>query len=654
MRQKSWLRASRRPRDFLRAFFLLTPASRSITARTLVKLIHSMLRLHPVAMAAQFFGMTTLLALFWEGGIERWFLITWAVMGMTVLHLSLLFARNFWRDRERVARVRIWIRRWTWLAFCSGLVWGIAGAVFPFPTTGVAQVTTVAVVVAVTFASWPIYACWMPSLTAFTLLSLAPLTVAVAVQYSVSRTVISLIIIAVTVFILYCGRRLSEMVVSSILTDAQNQRLVARLKTEIHRAQSARRAAEAESARRAKFFAAANHDLRQPLQAMGIYLDILQRRATPQTQPVVAQLSAVSGTISTLVEQVLEVTRMEFGRIETHVEDVDVEGVLEQLEEEFAPIAAKAGLGFRTACRCAEGASIRTDRQLLLRGLRNFLTNAVRYTVEGEIVLGARPIGGRIEFGVYDSGPGMTAEERERIFGTFYRGKAGMNRPGSGFGLGLSIVKGLANQLDWTISVGSRPGRGSVFRIGVAVGGPAPVVLSAKCAPRGALADVKAFVALLEDNGAVRSALSAMIESWGADVAVAAAPDEEALEAFRMHAQKAAQSRMPFILVTDYNFGEDEPTGLEAAARLERLLMHAVPTVLVTAVATDLIEADLAELRQTGADLPQRLPRLLQKPVSAETLNAALLEAVETFESAEKSAEKKSREGREVQIVEDR
>ena len=82
--------------------------------------------------------------------------------------------------------------------------------------------------------------------------------------------------------------------------------------------------------------------------------------------------------------------------------------------------------------------------------------------------------------------------------------------------------------------------------------------------------------------------------------------------------------------------------------------MHAVPTVLVTAVATDLIEADLAELRQTGADLPQRLPRLLQKPVSAETLNAALLEAVEAFESAEKSAEKKSREGREVEIVEDR
>lgn len=633
-------RTARRTRDFLKAFFL-TPAARSITARTLVKLIHSMLRLHPVALAAQFVGMVSLLGLFWESGMSQWFLVVWAVLGLIVIYMSLLFARNFWRDRERVARVRIWIRRWTWLAFGAGLVWGIAGAVFPFPVSGVTQVTTVAVIVAVTFASWPVYACWMPSLTAFTLLSLAPLTVAVAVQYSVSRTLISVIIVAVTVFIFYCGRRLSEMVVSSILTDAENQRLVLRLRTEIHRAQNARRAAEAESAKRARFFAAANHDLRQPLQAMGIYLDILQRRTTPQTAPVVQQLTAVSTSISTLVEQVLEVTRMEFGRVEIHVEDVAVADVLGQLQEEFAPQAAKAGLQFHTATRLPPDATVRTDRQLLLRGLRNFLTNALRYTAEGEVVLGARRFDGRIVFGVYDSGPGMSAEETQRIFETFYRGRAGMDRPGSGFGLGLSIVKGLAKQLDWKISVGSRPGRGSVFRIAVTPGGAGAALPGGRPARR-ALETIRAHAALLEDNPTVREALAATLRSWGADVVDSGTPDETTLSAFLAHAEEAeGTDGKPFVLITDYNFGEDEPTGIEFAARLERLVGRAVPTVVVTAVAADLIEADLEELRQADGERPEKMPQVLQKPVTPDVLNqavAALLREAEAEAAKDREA----------------
>ena len=109
-------------------------------------------------------------------------------------------------------------------------------------------------------------------------------------QFGVSQTLIALIILVTTVFILYSGRKLNEMVVNSIITAAQNERLVERLRIEIARAEKARRQTEEESERRSKFFAAANHDIRQPLQAMGIYIDILGRRATPQTVPVVKQL----------------------------------------------------------------------------------------------------------------------------------------------------------------------------------------------------------------------------------------------------------------------------------------------------------------------------------------------------------------------------
>lgn len=144
-------------------------------------------------------------------------------------------------------------RRWTVLATCAGIIWGVAGAAFLVPVSGILQVVTVAVIVAVTFASWPVYSCWMPSLTFFTLLSLAPMTISVAVQYGVSQTIMALVLLVVTVFILYSGRRLNEMILSSILMDDENRRLVERLKREVSRTEAARRATQAESERRARF-----------------------------------------------------------------------------------------------------------------------------------------------------------------------------------------------------------------------------------------------------------------------------------------------------------------------------------------------------------------------------------------------------------------
>ncbi len=300
---------------FLKAFMSL-PTSRSITARTLVKLFLTSLKLYPVALAAQFIGMAGIAAAFWSTDAPRSALIIWAVFGLLELWISLVFVRSFWRDPRKAEHVRLWIRRWTMLASSAGLIWGGAGAALMLPQSGIYQVVVVAVIVAVTFASWPVYSCWMPSLTAFTLLSLAPVTVSVAAQYGISQTIMALILLVVTGFVLYSGRRLNEMMLSAILNDDQNERLVQRLKVEVSRSEAARRKTQQESERRAQFFAAANHDLRQPLQAMGIFLDILKRRATPQTAPVIEQITRTSSSISTLVEQVLEVTRMEFGRLE--------------------------------------------------------------------------------------------------------------------------------------------------------------------------------------------------------------------------------------------------------------------------------------------------------------------------------------------------
>ena len=455
---------------FLRAFFM-TSTVHHITAGTLAKLILSSLKLFPVALTAQFTGMASLTAVYWQSGVSEVFLTVWFCCGLIQIWLSLRYVRLFWRDANREANIRKWIRRWTALAVSAGIIWGVAGPTLMVPFQGAHQMITVATIVAVTFASWPVYSCWLPSLSAFTLCSLTPVIVAGAVQFGVSQTLIALIILVTTVFILYSGRKLNEMVVNSIITAAQNERLVERLRIEIARAEKARRQTEEESERRSKFFAAANHDIRQPLQAMGIYIDILGRRAPPQTVPVVKQLALSISAISTLVEQVLTVTRMEFGQMELHPEHVSVRELLEELAEECRPIAEKKGLRLRVS---APPVTILTDVTMVKRALKNLVSNAVAYSDPAkarvpEIVLGARRVESRLVIGVYDCGPGISAEDRSRIFGTFYRGAAGRAAPGSGYGLGLSIVRGIARQLGLELTLGSKPGRGSVFRLAFSI-----------------------------------------------------------------------------------------------------------------------------------------------------------------------------------------
>ena len=529
---------------FLRVFFL-TNASHHITARTLSKLILTSLKLFPVAVAAQFTGMVSLTAMFWASEINDYFLLFWCFCGLIHIWLSLRYVRNFWRDRERVARIRLWIRRWTALAIASGIIWGVAGPAFMIPLSGISQMVTVAVIVAVTFASWPVYSCWLPSLTAFTMLSLTPLVFAVAAQYGISQLMIAGIIIVTTGFILYSGRKLNELVVSSILTDAQNQRL----RIEISRAENARRTMQIDSERRARFFAAANHDIRQPLQAMGIYIDILKRRATPQTEPVIGQLSIAISAISTLVEQVLTVTRMEFGQMEMHPEHVAVRSLLDELAAECRPIAEKKGLALRVV---APAVTIYTDVTMVKRALNNLVSNAIAYSdpviaKKPEIVLGARRIGSRLSIGVYDCGPGISAEDRGRIFGTFYRGAAGKAIPGSGYGLGLSIVRGIARQLGVDLTLGSKPGRGSVFRLTFNIDESEQADCLKEALSAGSeIRMLTGTIILLEDNRFVRDAMKNMLESWGAKVLAA----EEPGEAFY---REAAEASDVLALVSDYN-----------------------------------------------------------------------------------------------------
>lgn len=606
----------------IKRLFTGMDAQQRPTARILSEQIHVSLRLLPVSLAGQIIGALGIAARFWPL-VNHVMLVSWLVALTITVWLWARLRRRFLADTRREAHIREWLRQWMIQSVATGIVWGFAGVAFLITQDTMDIVVLVSVMVAVVFASWPAYSCWIPSLFAVMLLSLGPLTLGLTSALEIGQTALTVIVIVLICFVLYSGRRLSEVVVMAVTRDAQNERLVARLKSEKSRAESERRAVAAASERRAKFFAGANHDLRQPLQAMGIYLQILQMQSTPETKDVIAQLGATAQNISTLVEQLLEVSRIETGHLDVKMENMSVAELFAELAAEFAPVAASKGFFFLTR---PLPLTVHTDPLFVKRILTNLITNAIRYSRKpgSKIVLAARRLrNGRITIGVYDQGPGISEEDRHRIFEAFYRGEAGKHSE-TGYGLGLSIVSGLAKRLGIPITVGSRLGRGSVFRLEFTSVKNAAADHAADGLPLTTDLDMRGVVGILEDNDIVRNAVSAIIHSWGATVVSSREPSQEFISRMVTEAQDGNLA----ALLSDYNLGEGVMTGLEAIFAVRIGAARNFPCVLLTAVSEDVIARAYRTLVLNPDNEGQAMPVILQKPAGAEALASALRRAV--------------------------
>ena len=574
-------------------------AHRRTSSRILSEQIHVSLRLLPVALIGQIMGAMGLLARFWPL-VNHVMMICWVVCLGASVWMWVRLRRRFLADIEREAHIREWLRQWMILSAFTGVVWGFAGIAFLITQDTMDIVVLVSVMVAVVFASWPAYSCWIPSLFTVMLLSLAPLTVGLSSALEIGRTALTGTVIVLICFVLYSGRRLGEVVVMAVTRDAQNERLVARLKSEKLSAESERRAVAEASEKRAKFFAGANHDLRQPLQAMGIYLQILQMQSTPETKEVIAQLDSTARSISTLVEQLLEVSRIETGHLDVKMENVSVTDLFADLASEFAPVAASKELFFLTR---PLPLTVHTDPLFVRRILANLITNAIRYSDKkgGRIVLAARRLArDRITIGVYDEGPGIAKEEKGRIFEAFYRGEAGKHAE-TGYGLGLSV-----------------------FRLEFSSVKPAREAHAAEGLPLTTDLDMRGVVGVLEDNDIVRNAVTAIIRSWGATVVASREPSQEFISRMVTEAQDGNLA----ALLSDYNLGEGVMTGLEAIFAVRIGAQKNFPCVLLTAVSEDVIGRAYRSLVLNPDNDGQAMPVILQKPAGAEALASALRRAV--------------------------
>lgn len=247
-------------------------------------------------------------------------------------------------------------------------------------------------------------------------------------------------------------------------TEALNQ-LMDDLRESNSALEQARAEAEQANHSKSRFLAAVSHDLLQPLNAARLFTGALEEegltgRAGGLVRSLGSSLEAVDHLLATLVD----ISRLDAGVIEPDPSSFDAAELLDSLAREFGQLAADKGLDFRYV---PSGARVWTDSRLLARVLRNFFSNALRYTDTGRILLGCRRGNRQLEIQVWDTGPGIEPDQLDHIFEEFRRARPGHAAPDTGLGLGLAIVDRIAKLLDHPVTVVSHPGRGSRFAIAV-------------------------------------------------------------------------------------------------------------------------------------------------------------------------------------------
>ncbi|MFS8035798.1 NahK/ErcS family hybrid sensor histidine kinase/response regulator [Xanthobacter sp. AM11] len=362
--------------------------------------------------------------------------------------------------------------------------------------------------------------------------------------------------------------------------------------------------AEADEANLSKtrFLAAASHDILQPLNAARLYVTSLVERAKgPEEERLAGNVDASLESVEEILAALLDISRLDSGVMRPEIAPFRIADVLKPLEMEFAPLAQEKNLKL-TFVPCT--LAVRSDRRLLRRLLQNLISNAVKYTPRGRILVGCRRQAGRLRVEVYDTGVGIPRSKHRLVFQEFQRLDQGA-KVARGLGLGLSIVERIARVLEHKVSIRSTPGRGSIFAVElpVAVSMPEEPLMAPAPARRGAPLDGLTILAI-DNEPAILEGMDLLLTGWGCEVITA--PDANtALE------KLLTARRTPDIALVDYHL--DGGHGIEAVMAL-RWKLGTLPAVLITADRTKKVR-DAAR----AADM-----EILNKPLKPAALRAIL------------------------------
>jgi two-component system, sensor histidine kinase len=551
-----------------------------------------------------------ILALQFLEGPSSFAVLVWLVAFSAVSLARVVGGLYYLRTAAHQAPSPGWMRWALGSTLFHAALWGLSSVVLMSRGSAEAESLLHVILVAVAMGSAVHLAGLYPILVTYVLLVLSPLVlrdVHIGGGYHLFLAVLSALI---AIYTLLNGRNQSRMIEEIVAQRRRNAELIEALSLENQRTDAARRSAEHANAGMARFFAAANHDLRQPLNAMGLLAQTLHTRGTAvDVDQVSGHLVECVDGMTQVVDELLDISRLDAGSVAVQRTSFALDELLQELAHTYRPLAASKGLQIDIE---VGRTLVHSDRTLLARVISNLLSNAVRYTERGVVRVVVRQAGADVELAVEDTGIGIATEELPRIFEEFYQvGNPARDRR-LGLGLGLATVKRLGDLLGLGVSVQSTPGSGSRFALRLPRGAQEDIVVQSAHATHVTTDPLsRRHVLVIEDDADSRAAMLGLLRAWGCVV-------QDAVDGPAGLACVAAGFR-PDAVLADLRLAGGA-SGVAAIEALRAALAHDLPALVVT--------GDVGSERARAAQAQGYA--VLSKPVKAMALRAFLGEAFAT------------------------
>ena len=529
----------------------------------------------------------------------------WLLAVYTVATTRFFLWRRFHSASLTPASALAWRRLAAIGSGVNGSIWGAGGIVLYASHSPESQflllITQFGMGAGAAYASAPAFAAVMAYLLPSVLLSSVPFFMEGDSVHVTLGSMLFVFVAAATHFTYGISRTIAR----AISLRFENIDLIHELRDQTQVAEQAREAAEEANVAKSRFLAAAGHDLRQPLHALGFFVDALQEQSLPPDgRAVVTNIRRSVDAMEDLFNSLLDVSRLDAGIVRPRVATIALAPLMERVRAEFESVATQKELSLRVP---RNSLFIRSDPVLLERIMRNLVANAVRYTDRGKVVLGARRSAGTIRIEVWDSGRGIPKDKHREIFQEFRQLDNPQRDRRKGLGLGLAIVERLVKLLDHPLELTSQLGRGSMFAVTVPRGRREDFVPGEADGQIVVDRDVaNSLILLVDDEPDVRESMTALLGRWRCEVIAAESCDD-------MLQKLISVQRMPDLIVSDYRLKEGE-NGIDVVARLREEFNAQVPALLITG---DTGIEQLREAEESGL-------HILHKPLNPSRLRALI------------------------------
>jgi signal transduction histidine kinase/CheY-like chemotaxis protein len=519
----------------------------------------------------------------------------WIALGIGCVSFHMILRHFYLRAHKAGIAWRLWAYWFTVAALADGIWWGCATIFLVPPVMNDGQLLTLLVALTVAIGAVPAFGGYLPAFRAI-FFPITSLALAWNIfQGGLLHYGVGVLIGVFTVTMYGLARQANTNLTQILRLSFEKQVLADDLQRQKEVAEDANRS-------KSRFLAAASHDLRQPIHALGMFVGALSRHAmNGEMRRIVDHIEDSINAMDGLFSSLLDISKLDAGVVQSHLESFKIAPLLERICHEYSSTAQEKNLSL-TLCHCT--AAVVSDQLLLERILRNLISNAIRYTDQGGILVGCRR-GRSLSVQIWDTGHGIAPNEQDRVFEEFYQAGNAERDRNKGLGLGLAIVKRLTVLLDHPIELISEVGKGSVFKLSLPIADlenycEEPSMHTAVPILRGGL------ILVVEDDPMVREAMRSLLTSWDNDVLVAGSGAE-------MLERVAECVTRPDLILCDYRLRDDE-NGIDVVGRLRAEYNEDIAAILITG---DTASDRLQKARDSGFVV-------LSKPVARSKLRAAI------------------------------